>query len=386
MKSRSSIDQAIQKQPMTTTPSLPAAPMQQARLGILLSIAFIGLVGCNGKSETAVRPVRVHVTTIRPDTERAKLSLSGTVVPRVESQLAFRVPGRIVKRDADTGASVSRGEVLARLDETPFRLAVDEAAADLAQSLATLARVRRDVERNRGLARTGAIAGADFDALETLYASAQAKARAVQSRLDRARNDLSYATLKAPAAGTVAEVQAEAGQVVAAATPVLRLAVSDQNEIQVDVPEGQIGRIAKDAPVKAHLISLPGSELTGTVREVATVADPATRTYRVRVALPQLPATARLGMTATVRFDAAQDDRHVRLPITALVQQGERPAVWVLPNGAQQLLLRPISLAAMGTDTITVVGGISPGERIVVAGVHRLDAGMIVQAWDERLP
>ncbi|WEE77610.1 efflux RND transporter periplasmic adaptor subunit [Comamonas testosteroni] len=314
------------------------------------------------------------------------MTLSGTVVPRVESQLAFRVPGRVVNRFADTGASVSKGDVLAQLDETPFQLAVEEASADLAQAQATLARVWRDVERNRGLARTGAIAGADLDALETLHANAKAQTRATQSRLDRARNDLTYATLKAPSNGSIADVQAETGQVVAAGTPVLRLAVSGQNEIQVNVPESQIGRVAKGTSVKAHLISLPGTELAGTVREVATVADPATRTYRVRVALPELPAAARLGMTATVRFDTAQQDRRVQLPITALYQQHKQPAVWVLPDGEQKLVLRPISVTAMGTDTITVADGIASGERVVVAGVHRLDAGLTVQAWDGRLP
>lgn len=375
---------------MTPTPSFlqcqVAARLRSARLGILTVAACAALAGCGGQPEATARAVPVHVIAVQPDAGRAGASLSGTVVPRVESQLAFRVPGRIVERLVDTGATVSRGDALARLDDTPFKLAVQEASADMAQTQATLARVRRDVERNRSLARTGAIAGADFDALETQYASAQAQVRAAQSRLDRSRNDLAYATLKAPADGSVAEVQAEAGQVVTAGTPVLRLAVSTENEIQVDVPESRIGRVAKGMPVQAHLTSLPGTELTGTVREVATVADSATRTYRVRIALPELPSAARLGMTATVRFNAAQDDSHVRLPITALYQQDEQPAVWVLPDGEQQLVLRPISLAAIGTDTITVADGLAPGEQVVVAGVHRLDAGMTVQAWDGRLP
>lgn len=314
------------------------------------------------------------------------MALSGTVVPRIESQLAFRVSGRIVERHVDTGDTLTKGEVLARLDDTPYRLAEQEAAAHLAQAQATLSRVRRDVERNRNLAQSGAIAGADFDALQTEYTHAQSQVRAAQSRLDRAHNDLGYTTLTAKADGTVALIQAEAGQVVDAGTPILRVALHGENEIQVDVPESQIGRVAKGDAVKAHLTSLPDTTLTGTVREVATVADPATRTYRVRVALAALPASARLGMTATVRFDTTHEDRQVQLPITALYQQGEQPAVWVLPDGKQQLVLRPIALAAMASDTITVADGLAPGERVVVAGVHRLDANMAVQAWDGRLP
>jgi len=122
------------------------------------------------------------------------------------------------------------------------------------------------------------------------------------------------------------------------------------------------------------------------VREIASVADAQTRTYRVRLALSELPATARLGMTASVRFDAASRQQTLQLPLTALFQQGAHPAVWVLPENAQHVELRPVTLAAMGSDTITLTDGIQPGERVVIAGVHRLDAAMSVQAWDGRLP
>lgn len=355
------------------------------RLGILIGAATTALMACERKSETVAGAFPVHVITAQPGAESAGLVFSGTLAPRVESQLAFRVPGRVVERVVDAGAAVAKGDVLARLDDTPFRLAEQEASADLAEAQATLARVRRDVERNRGLAQSGAIAGADFDALETQHTQAQARMRAAQSRLARARNDRAYATLTAPVAGTIADVQAEAGQVVAAGTPVLRLARDGGQEVQVDVPESRIGQIARTQPVTVRLLSLPDVELTGTVREVGSVADPATRTYRVRVALPSLPVAARLGMTASVRFDG-RADTYLQLPISSLFQRGEQPAVWVLPEGADRLVLRPVVLAAMGTDSITLASGVAPGERVVVAGVHRVDADMTVKPWDGRLP
>ena len=153
------------------------ARSRAARLGLCF-IASTVLAGCGSSSDAPPRGTPVQVVTVQSGVNPSAGTLSGTVVPRIESPLAFRVPGRIVNRFADTGASVSKGDVLAQLDETPFQLAVEEASADLAQAQATLARVRRDVERNRGLARTGAIAGADFDALETLHANAQAQVRA----------------------------------------------------------------------------------------------------------------------------------------------------------------------------------------------------------------
>jgi len=155
---------------------------------------------------------------------------------------------------------------------------------------------------------------------------------------------------------------------------------------EVNVPESRIGQMASGQEAKVHLLSLPDVEITARVREIASVADVQTRTYRVRLTLPELPAAARLGMTASVRFDAASNNAHLQLPLSALFQQGEQPAVWVLPDAANHLQLRPITLAAMGSDTITLTDGIAPGERVVIAGVHRLDSTMPVHAWDGRLP
>lgn len=362
-----------------------ASARRTIRFGVAMGVVFAVMTGCRHQAETVQPPVPVRLVTAQSSAASTVVSFSGTLVPRVESQLAFRVPGRIIERLVDVGTTVAGGDVLARVDGTPFRLAVQEAEAGLAQARTTLARIRRDVDRNRGLARSGAIAGADFDALKTEYANARAQVRAAQSRLERARNDLAYTTLTAPVAGTITDVQAEAGQVVVAGTPVLRLARGGEQEVQVDVPESRIGGVSRAQAARIRLLSLPDADLVGHVREVASVADTATRTYRVRVALPDLPEAARLGMTASVRFEVPADAQ-LQLPITALHHEGEQPAVWVLPEGARRLVLRPVRLSAMSTDRITIASGVAPGERVVAAGVHRLDAGMDVQAWDGRLP
>jgi len=130
---------------------------------------------------------------------------------------------------------------------------------------------------------------------------------------------------------------------VAAGTPVLRLAHSGEHEIEVNVPESRIGQMVNGQAAKVRLLSLPEREFTARVREIASVADTQTRTYRVRLALPELPAAARLGMTASVRFDAVSDQQTLQLPLTALFQQGEQPAVWILPDAADRLELRPIN-------------------------------------------
>lgn len=328
----------------------------------------------------------VHLVAAQPAGQYQDILLSGTVVPRIESQLAFRVPGRITERLVDTGSTVQQGDIVARLDDSPYQLALQEAQAGLTQAQASLARLQRDVQRNRRLAEAGAIASADLDALTTLQHNAQAQVRAAQSRLDRARNDVGYTRLQAPNDGVVAVVQAEPGQVVAAGTPVLRLARAGETEVQTDVPENLVSHLTMEQMGRVQLLSLPGLTLTGRIREIARVADPVTRTYRVRIALRDLPDQVRLGMTASVQFAATSGAAHISLPTTALFQKNDQPAVWVLPDDAQQLELRPVSLVAMNTHTITVAAGLRAGERVVAAGVHRLDAGMNVKAWDQRLP
>jgi len=352
---------------------------------VICACVCVLLVACSEPSEPTVGVTPVHVI-VCCDSAPTTMTLSGTLVPRVESQLAFRVPGRVVQRLVDMGENVVQGQVLMRLDDTPLKLVVQEAVADLAQAQALLAQVRRDVQRNRPLAQAGAIAGAAFDALQTQQTQLQEQVQAARSRLNRARHDLTYTTLTAPSDGTIALVQADAGQVLAVGTPVLRLARSHEAEIQIDVPESYIGQIAQDQTAKVRLLSLPDVVLTASVREIASVADAQTRTYRVRLSLPERPRAARLGMSASVQFVSASPDTALQLPITALFQHGDQAAVWVLPEGAHHVQLRPVTLAAMGINSITLAAGVTPGERVVIAGVHRLDANMPVQAWDGRLP
>ncbi|MDO4232158.1 MAG: efflux RND transporter periplasmic adaptor subunit [Lautropia sp.] len=336
-------------------------------------------------AESASQVVPVQVVTARMEAESVGGAFSGILIPRIDTPLSFRVPGRIVERRVNAGDTVNKGDVLARLDSTPFILAVKEAQADLAQARATRARAARDVRRNRQLVQAGAITGSSLDALETQYANVDAQVRAASSRLQRARNALTYTTLTATADGTVARVEAEEGQVVDQGAPILRLAHGGEYEIQVDVPENRIAAVVPAQRASVRLLSLPAVNLTGKVREVGSVADPVTRTYRIRVSLSDIPEAARLGMTASVQLHGSSGQQ-LRLPVSALFQAGDRPAVWILPEGAQQLVLRPVSLAAMGSEMMTISGGVSPGERVVTAGVHRLDAGMMVKVWDGQLP
>lgn len=349
------------------------------------------LAACQRPEPAAAPPVRVKLETARPvPVHDNGPSLPGIVAARVESTLSFRTAGRIVARPADVGMRLERGGLVAQLDPEPFRLAVDEAAAQVAQSRLTLERSRRDVSRHRELVQKGAIARADFDALQTGLGNAQAQYEGAQSRLEQARNNLAYADLNMPETGVIAQVHAQLGQVVAAGTPVATIAYDGPREIQADVPENRIAGLTAGAPVRASLLSTPDTHLQGRIREISPVADPATRTYRIRITLDDMPESARLGMTAAVQFDAATAPVEAvplfRLPLSALYQKDGRPAVWVLPEGKDKLELRPVALAALGSDQILIKQGLQAGERVVTAGVHRLDESLKVQPWDGKLP
>ena len=355
-------------------------------LKAVLTISILFLVGCNNKTKEPENIIAVQLTTVQPATELSNLSFSGNLVPRIESQLSFRVAGRIIKRLVDTGATITKNQALAQLDDTSFKLSIQEASAELHQAQSTLARLQRDLQRNRSLVNMGAISRSELDTLENLYQNTQAQVNAAQSRLDRAKNDLSYTTLRSPAVGTIAEVQAESGQVISAGTPIFKLAQNGESEAQIDVPESQINQIKIAQQVNIKLLSLSDHSFIGHVREIATVADPNSRTYRVRISISNLPASAKLGMTATVYFLNKNIDQDIILPIGALFQKGQQTAVWVLPQGAKKLQLRPVILSKINNETITVTSGIQDGEQVVTAGVHRLDNKMLVKAWDGRLP
>lgn len=353
--------------------------------GPLLVFALLS-AACDKSPSGLDEVLAVRVTTVQATSDSLGTVLSGVIVPRLESELAFRVSGKVIERPVDAGAQVKARQGLMRLDPTPFQLALAEAQAQLTQAQHFAALLERDVKRNRSLAKSGAISSADFDVMVTDQAQAQARVQAARSRLEQARNHLAYSSLSAPAEAVVVAVRAEIGQVIESGRPVLAVAYAGQREVEINVPEAQVSSITVGMPVSVTLLVSPANVLQGTVREVSPMADPATRTFRVRVDLAEFPSEARLGMTAQVRIQPAMTQPVYELPITALFQQGAQPAVWVLPQQAGQLQLRPVQLASLDTVSIRVSAGLSPGERVVVAGVHRLDEKQKVKVWDERLP
>lgn len=343
--------------PRSCPPLLPA----------LLALALAG-AACEKKAAPPdpPRPVLTQVVGEAADSEL--FSYSGEVRSRYETPLAFRIPGKISARLVDAGAVVKAGDVLARLDPADTALSAAAATAQLELASAELQRFRSLRERNF-------VSQAALEARETNFKAARAQA-------DLARNQAAYSTLRAEQAGVVGLISAEVGQVVTAGQTVLRVARADTLEVAISIPEARMPFVRSLRNAEVALWADNRAIYQGELREVSPVADPVTRTYAARVAIRQPDARVLLGMTATVRFARKNEKSVLTVPLTAIFQQPDgRPALWVL-RADQTLSLRPIVVRAYREDAAVVAEGVQAGERVVVAGVHKVTNGETVKAID----
>ena len=333
-------------------------------------------------AEAPIRPVRIDTVHLAPAGEAVRYA--AVIRPRIETDMGFRVPGKIAERLVDMGARVEAGTPLARLDPADLELQVRATEAQLASARAEATRAREDFERYRQLRSGDWATRQEFDKRKAAMETSEAKVRELEAQLRVARNNAQYATLKADHAGVVTQIMAEPGQVVPAGQPVARVARTGEKEAVAAVPESKVGAL-KDATLAVELWSMPGVAIHGTLREVAPSADPATRTYQVRIALRDPPPGIELGMTATLVAAWAQPGEIAVLPLAALTQNAGEPAVWVLPQGADKVERRPVTLGAYARDRVVVTAGLAEGEQVVTAGVHKLDATQRVRPWTEPL-
>jgi len=345
-------------------------------LAPLAALAATLLVSaCDQKTETSraapTRPVLVAEAHYAPR-EQAQV-LAGVVKARTESDLAFRIAGKMATRLVDTGAFVHKGDPLAELDAADFRLQLEEAEAE--QSSAQAALVQMDAEERRltTLSKQGWTANADFDKAR----SAADQARAAVARADRAvalaQNAIDYATLRADADGVISAVSAEPGQVVAMGAPIVRLAHADEREAAVSVPETVVDRARSDS-ARVEFWALPGVSVAARLRELSPTSDAATRTYPARFTLVDAPPGVRLGMSLTVSLETGSA-KVARMPISALFDAGHGPSVWVVDPVTTTLSAAQVVLAGYDAEWAFIGGGVPEGAKVVALGVHKLDQG-----------
>jgi multidrug efflux system membrane fusion protein len=349
----------------------PAAPRPSLRR-LLLILPLLGLLaGCGKEAPPPATPRPVLTRLVAESAGNALRSYSGEVRSRYETALAFRIPGKLSARLVDTGSVVKAGQVLARLDPGDTALSATAAAAQLQLA-------RADLQRYRDLRRKGFVSQAALDSKETAFTAAQANAKLAQ-------NQSSYTVLRAAQAGVVGLISAEVGQVVAAGQTVMRLARADTLEVAISIPEARMPEAQTLGNAEVRLWADGEAIYQGRLRELSPVADPVTRTYAARVAIGDADARVLLGMTAKVRFLNPQRDARLSVPLTAIFQQDGKAALWVV-QADQSVALRAVAVASYGEDTALLKSGVQAGERIVVAGVHKLTAGERVSIVEQPTP
>ncbi|MFD0666292.1 efflux RND transporter periplasmic adaptor subunit [Ramlibacter sp. MAHUQ-53] len=349
-----------------------------------LALAMTLLLAACGKAPPAPEPVRaVKVITVGAGAASAASEFSAEVRARVESRLGFRVGGKLVQRQAEPGQRVQAGQVLAQLDPQDLQLAADAARAQVAAAQTQRDLAAADLRRYASLKDQGFISGAELERRETALKAAQAQLEQAQSQLAAQGNQAAYARLLAPAAGVVTAVEAEPGQVVATGAPVVRLALDGPRDAVFAVPEDRVRAVRVGSAVAVRPLA-DGPALTGQVREVAASADPVTRTFQVKVALPA-GAPLALGTTVYVTPQALAPASApvIKLPTSALRQEGAGSAVWVLDAASMTLKSQPVQVAGADGNEVVVTAGLQPGQQVVAAGVHVLQAGQKVTRYQE---
>ena len=348
-------------------------------------IAFLPLLAaCDDHAASAIanpeRPVQVERVAF--ENENATREFVGVVRARYETDLGFRVAGKIVSRVVNVGDRVKVGDVVARLDPQDLKLQVESAEAEFAAATSNLHQSASDFDRYTTLKTRGWASIADFDRKQAAKDEAEGRLERAKRSLDLAHNQLDYSDLKADADGVITATLAEPGQVVAIGQPVVRLAHRGEKEAVVALPETWLAE-ARSSKATVQLWSGPGRNFTARLRELSPQADAATRTYAARFTIDNPDESVALGMTATVTLSHSADVSVVKLPLAAILNRGTGPSVYVVDtSGALQL--RPVQVASFTEDTALVTSGVTNGDRIVKLGVQKLDAGERVRAVDER--
>ncbi|GEO00818.1 secretion protein HylD [Novosphingobium sediminis] len=340
---------------------------------VLASAAL--LAGCSGSTETQPAEPLVATAEVSGEGGNAGDAYTGTVHARTESTLAFRVPGKIVARLVDAGAHVRAGQPLYRLDARDLGLAASAAADKVRAAEADATRTAADEARLRPLVASGAISPSTYDGARAARDAAAATLSAARAAAANASNERGYAVLLADADGVVTEVLAEAGQVVAAGTPVLRLARSGAREALVAVPETALAALPKSAQATVYGRSAP---VTATLREVAGAADPLTRTFAARYVLSGAPEDAPLGATVTVRLPGAASAVG-RVPLGALVDLGAGQGVWVIQPNRSIRFQRAQPVRLTEEEAFLPAATLPPGTRVVALGGQLLRPGQKVR-------
>ena len=353
--------------------------VQVIRTGLVLATAGV-LAACDAgaSNQTPPKPQAVETLTIALQPSSRTWSYVGTIKARYQSDIGFRVGGKVVARLVDVGERVESGQVLARLDPADLELALAAQEAELAAATASRDEAVASLGRYDTLFGEGHVSKAALDQRASAAAEARSRVDRGQRNVSLARNQLGYATLVSDATGVVTALPVEAGQVVAAGQLVAKVARLDAIEVEVALPEQDVDTV-RGAKANAVIWGMSADNqqksLTARLREVAPDADPMSRTFRARFALDDPGPDAALGRTATVQLSTGPSDNVAILPLSAVVNEGKGAVVWVVSADGTRAASRPVTIQSLDKSRVLVSSGLNNGDQVVVLGVHLLDPG-----------
>jgi RND family efflux transporter MFP subunit len=360
--------------------------------GVALAGVAVALAGCNDSVAQKAEPSRpVLVATAHYEAETPERSFVGTIRPRIESDLGFRVPGKVAKRLVEVGQRVEIGQPLALLDEVDLKLQAEQAEAEQRAATGVLAQAAAAETRAKNLKVSGWTTDAQLDQAKATADEARARLNRAERQVELTRNSLSYATLEADARGVVTATMIEPGQVVAAGQAAIRVARLVEKEAVVAIPETLVDR-AKTGTATVSLWSDPNTKYAAHLRELSPSADPATRTYLAKFSLPGVGDNVELGMTATLTLADPATERVARLPLSALFRQGGDPSLYLVDDNGE-VKLQPVKVKSYESNDVVISSGVPEGAKVVALGVQKIDPNEKVRvvsqpsrSWRSELP
>lgn len=361
---------------MSHKPPLPSSLIRNLSLSASVALA---LAACSHPApDPRTGPALVEVTSVASASSPAR-TFTGVVSARVQSDLGFRVPGKVIERLVDTGQMVHKGQPLMRIDRTDYGLSAQAAHNSVNAARARALQTAADEKRYRDLVSAGAVSVSRYDQAKADADAAKAQLDAALAQADVAVNAAGYSLIVADADGVVVETLAEPGQVVAAGQTVIKLAHAGPREATVNLPETirpAIGSVAK-----ATLFGGNGIIANARLRQLSDAADPQTRTFDARYVLEGAATQAALGSTVSIAIPDGKDSATTnQVPLSALYNNGHGQGVWVLTGSESALKVHwtPVTISALGEESATVTAGLAPGQRFVALGAHMLHEGQSV--------
>src|SRR5438552_12883519 len=361
--------------------------IQRRSVALLAILGLLPLVlaACSDATSSAdprTQNPLVRVATVETST-RAERAFTGIVAARVQSDLGFRVPGKVLERLIDTGQTVKRGQPLMRIDPTDLRLATRAQEEAVAAAKARARQTSADEARHRDLVSAGAVSASAYDKVKAAAESARAELKPAEAQADVSRNETGYAVLVADADGVVVETLAEAGQVVTAGQVVVRVAHAGRREAVVELPE-----TLRPAIGSTGRATLYGSGLTGSaqLRQLSDAANRQTRTFEARYVLSGRLTDAPLGSTIAIRLSDGQLDPALQVPLGAIFDPGKGPGVWLVEGETPRVTWRAVQVTRLSAEAASVVGNLKAGDRVVALGAHLLREGEQVRFGNEASP